>query len=308
MLFWILGLASVTAADPRERVEVTSTLDGTPQPSYLIPPPAGAAEPYPLLVSLHTWSGDLEQRNPALEKLAAERGWMMLYPNFRGANTKPEACGSELAQQDILDAVAWVRERYPIDATRIYLTGVSGGGHLTMLMAGRHPGVWAAASAWVGISDLAAWHEKHAGGGYGNHMEASCGGKPGDSEQVDTEYRNRSPLTWLQNAVDLPLDLGAGIHDGHTGSVPIFHTLRAFNAVATAQGEPPVTATEIAELATPDGRLANPQPQDTAPDETFGRAIYLRRTAGKCRVTIFEGGHEGLATATVAWLERWRKE
>jgi hypothetical protein len=37
-------------------------------------------------------------------------------------------------------------------------------------------------------------------------------------------------------------------------------------------------------------------------DESYGRGIHLRRMAGRSRVTIFEGGHEGIPEAAVAWL------
>jgi acetyl esterase/lipase len=39
--------------------------------------------------------------------------------------------------QDILDAVAWARDSYPVDPQRVYLTGASGGGHMTLLMVRR---------------------------------------------------------------------------------------------------------------------------------------------------------------------------
>ncbi len=288
----------------RTRLEVVSSLDGSRQPNDLIRPPGVGTTPRPLLVSLHTWSFDLNQGDEPLERLALERGWLVLYPNFRGRNDSPAACGSALARQDILDAVAQVQADEAVDARRLYLTGCSGGGHLTMLMAGRHPEPWAAASAWVGISDLAAWHERHRDGEYGANLRACCGGAPGDSAAVDAEYRDRSPLTWLAGAAALPLDLSAGIHDGHQGSVPVRHTLDAYNAVARAVGGEPVSANEMAQLSLPHGRLAHPRPSDQVSDETFGRDLWLRREAGRCRVTIFEGGHEGLATATIAWLER----
>ena len=299
-----VSAAESSYADRRQKVSIPSSIDATQQPCYLILPegfdPNGA--PVPLLVSLHTWSADVEQRDAAMEREADERGWIYLWPHFRGPNRAPDACGSEKAQQDILDAVDWVLERYPIDTKRIYLTGASGGGHMAMLMAGRHPERWTAVSAWVGISDLAAWHARHAGTRYGEMVRASCGGAPGASPEVDEQYRVRSPKTWLDRAVDVPLDVAAGVHDGHKGSVPIRHTLDAFNLVAAAQGAPVVSEEEIAQLSRPDGRLEHPQPGDQAEDPTFGRAIYLRRTAGKARVTIFEGGHERIARAAAEWL------
>jgi hypothetical protein len=114
-------------------------------------------------------------------------------------------------------------------------------------------------------------------------------------------------LTHLAGAAAVPLDLAAGVHDGHQGSVPIRHTLDAFNVVAKAVGGEAVSEQEIEQLSRPMGRLDNPRPADTAEDLSFGRAIHLRRTAGKGRVTIFEGGHEGLPHAAIAWLAEHRK-
>ena len=311
----IAGLLCGVVADEssgggrRLKIHVTSSIDGTRQPCYLILPEGFDKDgpPVPLLVSLHTWSGDVEQRAPKMEQEADRRGWIYLWPHFRGPNNSPDGCGSEKAQQDILDAVDWVLERYPIDKRRIYLTGASGGGHMTMLMAGRYPERWTAASAWVGISDLAAWHARHAKGRYGAMLRSSCGGPPGKTPEIDEEYRVRSPKTWIRRAVDLPLDLAAGVHDGHKGSVPIRHTLEAFNIVAAAQGLPVIAKQEIDQLSRPNGRLEHPRPGDEQEDPTFGRAIYLRRTAGKARVTIFEGGHERIAQAAAEWLTRHSK-
>jgi dipeptidyl aminopeptidase/acylaminoacyl peptidase len=293
----------------RRKVMIRSTADETDQPCYVtLPASFNSKQPaVPLLVSLHSWSGDVEQRSASqqmLEEMAVERGWIHLFPHFRGPNSHPDACGSVKAQQDILDAVAWAKAQYPVDPRRIYLTGSSGGGHMTMLMAGRHPHIWAAASAWVGISDLAAWHQLHADDRYGAMLRASCGGAPGQSPEIDEQYRARSPLTHLARVIDVPLDIAAGIHDGHRGSVPIRHSLDAFNEIANAVGGRTISDEEIRQLSQPNGRLEQPHPSDQASDTDLGRSIFLRRRAGKARVTIFEGGHEGLPSPAIAWLEQ----
>ena len=308
LLFMTLLLCVPAAVLAGERTKhfIKSTLDATAQPCYVIIPATydAAAPKAPLLVFLHSWSGDVEQRSLPFEEAAEKRGWIFLHPDFRGVNDKPAACGSALAQQDILDAVAWACEKYPVDKRRIYLAGVSGGGHMTMLMAGRHPRPWAAASAWVGLSDLAAWHERHADDNYGAMLRKCCGGPPGTSAAVDKAYRERSPLTYLAGAAEakLPLDIAVGVHDGHRGSVPVRQSLEAFNALAVASGAEPITDAEIAQISRPNGRLEKPRESDIAEDPLFGRAIYLRRAAGPSRVTIFEGGHEGLPLAALDWL------
>jgi poly(3-hydroxybutyrate) depolymerase len=310
------GLCSLAAClsqpAPEQRLEVRiPRADGSEQPAFVMLPagfePSGRERP--LLVSLHSWSADYTQRREDLEPLALAEGWIYLSPDFRGRNDNPQACGSELAQQDILDAVAWAKKEYPVDESRIYLVGTSGGGHMTLLMAAKHPEVWAAASAWVGISDLAAWHQRHAEDNYGAMLRACTGGAPGASETVDEEYRQRSPLPWMAGAKDVPLDINAGIRDGHEGSVPIRNSIDAFNAIARAVNAEPVSEEEVQELsASPTARLAHPKPSDQEVDPALGREIILRRTAGKARITIFEGGHEGIGLAAMDWVRRFRKE
>jgi dipeptidyl aminopeptidase/acylaminoacyl peptidase len=226
-------------------------------------------------------------------------------PNFRGPNLRPESCASELARQDVLDAVAYVRRTYAVDDTRVYLAGVSGGGHMSMVMAAHAPELWAGVSAWVGISDLTAWHAetKAAGRKYWKDVEAVVGGAPGASAAVDAQLRYRSPLYHVGGAKNVPLDLNTGIHDGHTGSVPIHHTIDAYNVLARAQGDDEVSAEDIATLSA-EKPLSTTEKQDT----TYGRHLHLRRYAGPSRVTVFEGGHEGIPRAACTWLEKQRKE
>lgn len=289
---------------PRKRIRFRSTADQSEQEAILmLPDNRERVVSVPMVVSLHSWSADLTQRND-LERLVHDRGWIYLFPNFRGVNQRPEACASALAQQDILDAVDWVSNKYSVDQKRVYLTGTSGGGHMTMMMASRFPERWRAASAWVGISDLTKWHEKHRGSKYGNMLEKCCGGAPGDSDEVDHEYAVRSPVTHLAGARDVAIDIAAGIRDGHDGSVPIHHSIEAFNLIAEARGEPGVSQQEMDQLSVRRGRLGAPQSQDVGFDHSYGRQHFLRRRAGNARLTIFDGDHEGIATAAMAWFEQ----
>lgn len=286
-------------AAPEPTFYVESTIDGVKQPCLFMK--AKADEPRPLLVGLHPWSHGFNTfpEMSAWQQEAAERDWHYLQPHFRGPNKNPDACASPKARQDILDAVDYAVRHYRVDVHRIYLAGASGGGHMAMVMAAHAPERWAAVSAWCGISDLAAWHKesRSAGRSYADDIEACVGGPPGSSLQVDEQVRYRSPVHHLAKAKDLPIDLHAGIHDGHTGSVPIHHTVDAFNAVAGVIGAECVNKKEIQALAKRN-TLKQPAEQDAA----YGRLIHLRRYAGASRVTIFEGGHEALPKPACAWL------
>jgi len=180
---------------------------------------------------------------------------------------------------------------------------------MTLLMATRAPELWAAASAWVPITDIATWHgeTKHAGRRYWKMIEACCGGPPSKSPIIDAEYTKRSPLFHLEKAKGMPIDINAGVRDGHTGSVPISHSLRAFNRLAapTDRIKPADIALMVREARVP-ARLAVNKLQEY--DAAYGKKRPLfRRVSGNKRVTIFDGGHEVIPRAALEWLSRQRR-
>lgn len=303
--------AAQAAEAAKHTVTIQSTRDGSPQKAlFYVPPearPGGKGALAPLLVTLHTWSNGFDQCVEYLPH-AVERKWVMVAPDFRGRNDRPEACGSALAIQDVLDAVAYARAHARVDESRIYLVGVSGGGHMSLLMAAKAPQVWAGVSAWVPISDLAAWHAENVATnrGYAKSIEKACGGPPGP--KTAAEYRARSSIFHLAAAKGLPIDLNAGIHDGHTGSVPISHTLRAFNLLAEVNGlkDRQLSAEQIAFMTDKE----QPSPDlagQGAKDSERKRSVLFRREAGPARVTLFDGGHEGETRAALSWLARQKK-
>lgn len=287
-------------------MSVTSSMDGTEQPSYIILPPGFEPDgvPVPVVVSLHTWSGNLEQRNAELEASVAERGWIYLFPDFRGVNDHPEACASELSRRDVIDVLDWVMARCPVDDNRVYLTGMSGGGYMTLAMVESYPDRWTAASAWVPLSDLRSWYDFHARDGYGEMTRSCLGGDPAKEPGVVEEMIRRSPIHQLARGRDVALDINAGRFDGHNGaSIPVWHSLAAFNVLAESHGVDVVSDAEIAQLSRHDPHLDDPRDGDEVYDSAYDRRVFLRRTAGKARVSIFDGGHEGIASGAMAWFD-----
>lgn len=291
----------------RLAVDIRSSKDGTLQKAIYWRPESAAKDQsgpaVPLLVFLHSWSGGFEQGPPWIDR-AKKLGWVLVAPDFRGPNNRPEACASDLASQDILDAVAYARRDARIDESRIYLVGGSGGGHMSLVMAARAPDVWAGVSAWVPIADLAAWHaeSKARRNNYAKMLEQSCGGAPGPA--TEAEYRRRSPLFHLAAAQGVPLDINTGIHDGHTGSVPVSHSLRAFNVLAAPDKQ--VSAEDIDHMVR-ERKIPAALAAETQPDPERQKAVLFRRISGDVRVTVFEGGHESESDAAVLWLSRQRK-
>jgi hypothetical protein len=131
------------------------------------------------------------------------------------------------------------------------------------------------------------------------------GGAPGTSPAVDSQYRDRSPLTSLAPAAaNLPIDIWNGRDDN---DVSPRHAMLAFNKLAEARNSQRISSEEIAQLTRPHGALDRPQPGDQVSDVALGHTIFLRRTAGPSRVTVYEGGHMTEAAPTFDWFEKHTK-
>jgi pimeloyl-ACP methyl ester carboxylesterase len=287
-------------------IRYTSSADSTPQPAFFYTPKTKKA--VPLLVALHTWSGNYRQKMSApYAQWCIDKGWAFIHPNFRGPNRNPQATGSELVITDIISAVDYAKTHANVDTSRIYLVGVSGGGYTSLLTAARAPDVWAGVSAWVPITNLVDWYFEcrklkceHA-----DDIVKSCGGPPGTSPAIDLEYKKRSPSSYLNEAVNLPLDINAGIRDGHhSGGVPISHSLRVFNLVASEKDR---ISEEDIRYFVEKARVPPHLKKDLA-DPCYGRkAPLFRRTSGNARITIFDGGHEIVYEAALTWLAEQKR-
>lgn len=289
-----------------KHITYLSRLDNTMQPALVWE--ASGTEARPLAVCLHTWSYGLEQPCDHFLEQCRNRNWHFIFPYFRGPNWNPEACGSDLVVSDLADAVGYMKEHYAVDETRIYLVGGSGGGHASLLMAGRHPELWTAVSSWCPISDLGAWYAQTqlkkkdpAQRGYDTHIYEACGGDPVNDDEASRQAKHRSPLTWLKNARgNVIVDIGTGIHDGHTGSVPVSHAILAYNEIAEPQDRiAPADIDYITENEKIPAHL-----QFHGDDPAYGsHTVLMRRTSGKVRLTIFEGGHDILDEPAFGFLE-----
>ena len=286
-------------------VQYPSPMDHSLQPAVVYIPESKVA--VPLLVTLHTWGGDYRQPAESRAAWCIEKHWALIAPNFLGPNTTPQGCGSELVVADIVAAVEYMKKLANIDPNRIYLMGGSGGGYGSLLMAGRHPEIWAGVSAWCSITDLKDWYYETLSKNlpYAGDIEKSCGGKPGESTEVDRQYRLRSANTEIHNAVNVPLDINHGIHDGHIGSVPVSHSMKAFNL-----------------LVMPDKRISDADMQffcmerkvpenlqvEVEMDPLYETMpVLFRRISGNTRLTIFDGGHSSAELAGLHWLALQQK-
>jgi len=303
----VLGIlmVSIHGAWPPEVQDITypCLYDTSMQPAMYYDP--GADGPVPLLVGLHSWSWSYTTGlSEPYGQWAVDSGWAFIAPNFRGPNGHPISTGSNAVVQDIIDAVAYVKSQVTIDTNRIYVIGLSGGGHATMLMSGKAAHIWGGASAWVGISDLTAWYQEsiELGSTFWQSIQNACGGNPTTDSAAAAQSYNRSPIHFLHNATDFNLDINGGINDG---TVPVSQSLRAFNAVAAP--EDTLTNEEIEYFATE--HAVPPSLAGQAPyDPLYGTGgVLFRRTSNNCRITVFNGGHVINYRAALSWLSLQRR-
>ena len=207
-----------------KEILVKSTIDGSMQPNLFY---ETEEKHRPLLVGLHTWSHDRFNQVDNMLPLAKKNNWNLLLPEFRGENlpSNPhgeDACGSEKAKQDIIDAVNYVKENYDIDEENILLLGASGGGHMSLLMAAYAPKLWRAVCSFVPITDMGVWHQEAEG--YRDGIEHCCGKYSPDNE----EYKKRSPITYVEEIAQAQVKIYSGKWDS---VVPCHHGLDLYNEI-----------------------------------------------------------------------------
>jgi len=303
----VLGIlmVSIHGAWPPEVQDITypCLYDTSMQPAMYYDP--GADGPVPLLVGLHSWSWSYTTGlSEPYGQWAVDSGWAFIAPNFRGPNGHPISTGSNAVVQDIIDAVAYVKSQVTIDTNRIYVIGLSGGGHATMLMSGKAADIWGGASAWVGVSDLTAYYQESIALGttVWQSIQSACGGNPVTDSAAAAQSYTRSPIHFLHNAVDFNIDINAGINDG---TVPVSQSLRAFNVMAAP--EDTLTEEEMAYFVTE--KAVPPSLTGQAPyDPLYGTGgVLFRRTSNSCRITVFNGGHVINYKAALTWLSLQRR-
>lgn len=138
-------------------IDIKSNIDDSNQQAYAYQTTADT--PQPLVVSLHSWSGDYQQ-DDKLHNQIKELNWNYIHPNFRGPNNNANACVSELVLKDIDDAIDFALANFNCDTEKIYIVGSSGGGYaaLATFMKSKHN--IAEFSVWCPISDIYWWHHQ----------------------------------------------------------------------------------------------------------------------------------------------------
>ena len=270
--------------------EIISSADGLVQKAYYFG--TRSEKPRPLVVSLHTWSGNYTQADD-LAGMCRDKDINYIHPDFRGENWTKNACCSDLALSDIDDAISYAIRNSNVDKDKIFVIGVSGGGYATLSAFMRSKHNIAKFSAWASISDLVAWYNESRirGANYAkNILDCTSSG----NELNEENARQKSPLYWktpVKKLTKSKLFIYAGIYDGIQGSVPITHSINFYNKVLddiqeedTSRYVTPFEKLKLLEYRKPLGEFGS----------ISGRQIFLRKESGNLKLVIFEGNHEML--------------
>ncbi len=172
---WVASAGLVAAQEPGSTVAGDSRVEGRTYTfeatgaevpyAIFVPSTYDASREWPLIVGLHGLGRpyDWVMSYDGYVDMAERDGYILVTPKgyhprawygSRGPgvprmrqdddiSSLPDNLG-ELAEQDVMNVLAIVREQYNVDADRIYLWGHSMGGAGTYHLAAKHPHVWAA--------------------------------------------------------------------------------------------------------------------------------------------------------------------
>ncbi len=199
---------------PAEEIEFTyqNSLDHTTQKAVaFVPKICKTGNNNPLLVVAHYMGGSrYTARELGYYPECETRGCLLVCPELHGHRTGGSTSLAALeAQHDILDSIMYMKQKFRIDPSRIYLTGRSMGGTLAAIMAAKYPDLFAAVVAGQGVYDLELWSRTTLPSLKAN-LEKECGPY---SKATRFDYLRRSALTYAPNFQYVPLILWHGTND-----------------------------------------------------------------------------------------------
>jgi pimeloyl-ACP methyl ester carboxylesterase len=275
------------------QVEIISKMDNSIQPAIFYK--TSSSEKKPLIIALHSWSGNYLKRDPRALKIK-ELNWNYIHPDFRGRNNTPEACGSPLVVSDIEDAIDFAIKNSNVDETQIHIIGGSGGAYATLISYMKIGHKIKSFSAWNPITNLIDWYYESLGR-QERYADDIFKATSSDKELNMEEAIKRSPVF-----MDYPggireeakLYIYHGIHDGYLGSVPISHSLNFYNELIK-QIDSEEQHALISEKDIMDLLVKRCYPLIIENYEMLGdRKIHYKRNYKNIQIIIFEGRHEFL--------------
>ncbi len=115
---------------------------------WLVPPGVTFERPVPLMLVAHGTGGSGHGLCGMWREVAGRLGMVVIAPSESGQNEGYAYSDRERAVT--LSAIRWARRRFDVDEDRVFLSGISRGGHLTWDVALRFPDRFAAIAPMIG--------------------------------------------------------------------------------------------------------------------------------------------------------------
>ncbi|XP_006457579.1 hypothetical protein AGABI2DRAFT_196213 [Agaricus bisporus var. bisporus H97] len=152
-------VAGVNAAGPLQQQTGSWGANPTNVGFYYYKPASVSSNPA-LIVAIHYCSGTAQAfySGTSYANLADQHGFIVIYPDapdaggcwdvHTTATLTHDGGGDSLA---IANMVRFAISNWGVDASRVYMTGLSSGAMMTNVLAGAYPDLFAAGSAWAGV-------------------------------------------------------------------------------------------------------------------------------------------------------------
>lgn len=130
---------------------------------HFVPPQANLGAPLPLIVMLHGCTQDADDfaRGTQMNDLACEQGFHVLYPE-QSREANPQGCWNwfkpnhqQRGRGEVETLATMIRQaidRHRIDASRVYVAGLSAGGAMAAALAAAYPDLVAAFGVHSGLA------------------------------------------------------------------------------------------------------------------------------------------------------------
>jgi len=171
--------------------------------------------PSPAIVMVHGGPHAQTLRSfSAFTQYIVSQGYSIFSPNYRGSTGRGREFKNAVhgdwggaEQGDVAEAGRFLEEQDRIDEDRVAVAGGSYGGYSTFCQLTMYPDEWAAGVAIVGITDLLSLYEESM-----PHFKTTLEEQLGDPEENAEFYRERSPITHVEN-MDRPISIVHGVND-----------------------------------------------------------------------------------------------
>jgi poly(hydroxyalkanoate) depolymerase family esterase len=157
----LLPAGAAHAAGGTHFAGVYVSLNGARDYDGYVPSSYRSGTPMPLLVALHGCTETSGHLGPAsgLTALAEQRGFIVVYPD-QALAVNPAQCWNWFLSKNqrrgsgeaaiIAGITNLVRSRYTVDSRRVFVTGISAGANMSVIMAVTYPDIYAAAGVVAG--------------------------------------------------------------------------------------------------------------------------------------------------------------